>query len=177
MSTPTSGTFRARFGTVCTHVNQDSLCALRTCLFSWSTEPTKPLPIPDILHDFFLKTGNPHGCPHDGTVTLLYRNLTDGSRYPDPHTTTILAQCTYILNRSLRSLRRLPYSLSFTVPSFNKTRTLLKCSRSASPRLLLYLLQYTHLNLIILYLHTSRRTLHLYRHLRLGTYILRFPSS
>jgi len=88
--------------------NQDSLRALRTCLFSWSTEPTKPLPIPDILHDILLKTGNPRGCPHGGTVALLCRNLTDGSgstsRYPDPHTTTILAQCTYILNRLARHI-------------------------------------------------------------------------
>jgi hypothetical protein len=47
-----------------------------------------------------------------------------------------------------------PCSLACTVPSFNKTRTLLKYSRSASPLLLLYLLQFTHLNLIIPYLHT-----------------------
>ena len=99
---------------------QDDLCTLRACLFSWVTEPLKALHIPNILHDIFLKTGNPRGCPFGGTVALLCRNLTDGtcstSRYPNPHTTTILAQCTYILNRLTRHVDyQLPnFLISFT---------------------------------------------------------------
>ena len=57
---------------------------------------------PDMLHDIFLKTGNSRG----GTEPLLNRNLTDKanstSRFADSNTTTILAQCTYLLNRLVR---------------------------------------------------------------------------
>jgi hypothetical protein len=79
----------------------------------------KTLDIPNILHDIFLKTGNPRGCPFGGTVALLYRNLTDDtcstSRYPDPHTTSILTQCTYVLNRLARHVdHQLPNFRIFT---------------------------------------------------------------
>ena len=70
--------------------DQAALRALHTCLLSWITEPNKPLSLPDILHDIFLKTGNSRG----GISALLNRNLTDQAsfttRYPDPQTTSIL---------------------------------------------------------------------------------------
>ncbi len=97
---------------------------LHFCLLSWSTDPTKPLSIPVILHDIFLKTGIPRVCLLGGTVSLLCHNLTDGcnytSRYPDPHATTILTQCTYLLSRLARhtkhQLPNLRISFSHTTP-------------------------------------------------------------
>ena len=83
-------------------VNTSHLLALHACLTAWINSPDTLLHVPDILHDIFLTAGNSRG----GTEALLNRNLTDKtnstSRFADPNTTTILDQCTYLLNRLFR---------------------------------------------------------------------------
>jgi hypothetical protein len=71
--------------------NPSSIIEMHTCVTSWINHPNTPLKVPDILHDIFLKTGNPRG----GTHALLPRNLTNKanstSRYHDHYTASILA--------------------------------------------------------------------------------------
>ena len=88
-----------------------------------------PLHLSDILHDIFLKTGNGRDVTHG----LLCGNLTDKvnstSRYPDHITTSILDQCTYLLNSFVRPpSTRSPIS-SFHVTSDHMTNALLTDTR------------------------------------------------
>jgi len=80
---------------------QNDLAYSTTASFLGPLNPPKHFTSPTSSMTFSSKQETRVDVPSEAVA--LCRNLTDGScstsRYPDPHTTTILAQCTYILNR------------------------------------------------------------------------------
>lgn len=74
-----------------------SLSNLYSCMHAWITTPSKPLNLAPLLHDILAKADIPRG----GLGALLNFNIVDSisapPRYADHTTTSIFAQCVYLV--------------------------------------------------------------------------------